>query len=158
MTTHPEAELITERDYGTPAVASEQTVTLEIDGRSVTVPAGTSVMRAAAEAGIDIPKLCATDSLAAFGSCRLCLVEVEGGRVDLGRIDCPLFLLAGATDHITPPDQVWALDGLTSTPPEQVTRRLAPGGHLGLFMGRESLREHWAPTFAQIVEHSRPAA
>ena len=37
-------------------------------------------MRAAAEAGIDIPKLCATDSLEAFGSCRMCVVEVEGGR------------------------------------------------------------------------------
>ena len=42
------------------------------------VPEGTSVMRAAAMAGIDIPKLCATDCLEAFGSCRLCLVEVDG--------------------------------------------------------------------------------
>ena len=49
-----------------------------IDGAQVTVPAGTSVMRAACDAGIKIPKLCATDSLEAFGSCRLCLVEIEG--------------------------------------------------------------------------------
>ncbi len=55
-----------------------RTVELEIDGRTVSVPAGTSVMRAAAQAGIDIPKLCATDSLEAFGSCRLCVVEVDG--------------------------------------------------------------------------------
>jgi formate dehydrogenase major subunit len=54
------------------------TVSLTIDGRAVTVPAGTSVLRAALEAGIDIPKLCATDSLEAFGSCRVCLVEIEG--------------------------------------------------------------------------------
>jgi formate dehydrogenase major subunit len=44
----------------------------------VSVPEGTSVMRAAALAGVKVPKLCATDTLKAFGSCRLCLVEVEG--------------------------------------------------------------------------------
>ena len=53
-------------------------VTLEIDGQTVTVPEGTSIMRAAMELGTKIPKLCATDSLDAFGSCRLCLVEIEG--------------------------------------------------------------------------------
>jgi formate dehydrogenase major subunit len=68
------------RDHGTPAVRADAAVTLSIDGMAVTVPAGTSVMRAAAEAGISIPKLCATESLAAFGSCRLCLVEIEGRR------------------------------------------------------------------------------
>jgi formate dehydrogenase major subunit len=70
--------LIKETDYGTPASAAEETVTLTIDGAPVTVPAGTSIMRAAMEIGTEIPKLCATDSLAAFGSCRLCLVEIEG--------------------------------------------------------------------------------
>ena len=69
---------IVEIDYGTPKATSETMVTLEIDGRSVQVPEGTSVLRAAAQAGINIPKLCATDSLDAFGSCRLCLVEIEG--------------------------------------------------------------------------------
>jgi formate dehydrogenase major subunit len=53
-------------------------VTVEVDGVAVTVPEGTSVMRAAALAGVKVPKLCATDTLKAFGSCRLCLVEVEG--------------------------------------------------------------------------------
>jgi len=69
---------LNEPDFGTPARVSENTVTLEIDGVAVTVPAGTSVMRAAAESGVNVPKLCATDSLEAFGSCRLCLVEIEG--------------------------------------------------------------------------------
>jgi len=69
-----------EIDYGTPAVVSDREVTLNIDGVSVSVPAGTSVMRAAVKAGVMIPKLCATDSLAPFGSCRLCLVEIEGRR------------------------------------------------------------------------------
>jgi formate dehydrogenase major subunit len=72
--------LIRETDYGTPKRISETLVTLEIDGKPVTVAAGTSVMRAAAEAGIQVPKLCASDNLEAFGSCRLCLVEVEGRR------------------------------------------------------------------------------
>ncbi|WP_157268717.1 formate dehydrogenase subunit alpha [Azohydromonas aeria] len=67
-------------DFGTPPRASDQTVTLEIDGQPVTVPAGTSLMRAAIEAGANVPKLCATDSLEPFGSCRLCLVEIEGRR------------------------------------------------------------------------------
>jgi formate dehydrogenase major subunit len=69
-----------ETDKGTPASRSTELVTLTIDGFPVTVPAGTSVMRAAAEAGIAIPKLCATESLDAFGSCRLCAVEIEGRR------------------------------------------------------------------------------
>jgi formate dehydrogenase major subunit len=69
-----------EKDFGTPAKTSEQLVNLEIDGFQVTAPAGTSVLRAAASIGIDIPKLCATDSIEPFGSCRLCVVEVKGAR------------------------------------------------------------------------------
>ena len=72
-------DLHTERpDLGTPPVASEARVRLTIDGQSVDVPAGTSIMRAARDAGIGVAKLCATDSLNAFGSCRLCLVEING--------------------------------------------------------------------------------
>ncbi len=69
---------IDETDLGTPAVNNADSVSLTIDGHQVTVPAGTSLMRAAALAGIAVPKLCATDSLEPFGSCRLCLVQVEG--------------------------------------------------------------------------------
>ncbi|WP_427891838.1 formate dehydrogenase subunit alpha [Kribbella sp. GL6] len=73
--------LIKDHDLGTPPPRpGGQPVTLEIDGIPVTVAEGTSLIRAAALAGIDIPKLCATDSLDAFGSCRLCLVEVDGRR------------------------------------------------------------------------------
>jgi formate dehydrogenase major subunit len=70
--------LIQEVDYGTPESKSEKSVTLTIDGAEVTVPEGTSVMRAAMEIGTQIPKLCASDMVEAFGSCRLCLIEVEG--------------------------------------------------------------------------------
>jgi formate dehydrogenase major subunit len=69
---------IAEKDLGTPARTSAKMVTLTIDDREVVVPAGTSVLRAAALAGIAIPKLCATDQLEAFGSCRLCLVQIAG--------------------------------------------------------------------------------
>ncbi len=69
-----------QKDFGTPESLSTEMVTLTIDGREVTVPLGSSVMRAAAEQGTSIPKLCATDSLASFGSCRLCLIEIEGRR------------------------------------------------------------------------------
>ncbi|MFK8030109.1 MAG: formate dehydrogenase subunit alpha [Gammaproteobacteria bacterium] len=67
-----------EYDYGTPEVVSSTFVTLTIDGADVTVPEGTSVMRAATMNGVAIPKLCASEDLEAFGSCRLCLVQIEG--------------------------------------------------------------------------------
>lgn len=70
--------LMHNRDLGTPRRVSTDLVTLEIDGQDVEVPVGTSVMRAAALMGNDIPKLCATDSLEPFGSCRLCVVEIDG--------------------------------------------------------------------------------
>src|SRR5579863_9622278 len=73
-----EHSLVKEIDYGTPRSRAEKSVTLSIDGKSLSVPEGTSIMRAAMEAGVEIPKLCATDMLDAFGSCRLCLVEIEG--------------------------------------------------------------------------------
>jgi formate dehydrogenase major subunit len=66
------------QDLGTPGAQSEVMVNVAIDGIAVSVPEGTSVMRAAAMVGANIPKLCATDNLNAFGSCRLCLVEIEG--------------------------------------------------------------------------------
>jgi len=71
---------IGEPDYGTPRSTSDVTVTVTINGIEHVVPEGTSIMRAAGEAGCAIPKLCATDSLQAFGSCRMCLVEVDGRR------------------------------------------------------------------------------
>jgi formate dehydrogenase major subunit len=72
--------LIRELDYGTPIRVADASVTLTIDGVAVTVPKGTSVMAAATTMGTQIPKLCATDSLEPFGSCRLCLVQIEGRR------------------------------------------------------------------------------
>ena len=69
-----------QKDFGTPLSPSEEMVTLTIDGKQVRVPEGTSIMRAAAESGVKVPRLCATDQLKSFGSCRVCLVEIEGRR------------------------------------------------------------------------------
>ena len=76
--TGPAAAELMRRDLGTPPAESSDTVALHIDGVAVSVPAGTSILRAAALAGINIPKLCATDNLAAFGSCRICAVAIAG--------------------------------------------------------------------------------
>jgi len=81
-------------------------------------------------------------------------LEIGGERVDLGRITCPVNLLAGARDHITPPEQVFAAAQHVGTDPREVVVRTAPGGHLGLFMGSEALREHWPPLLAGVAAHS----
>jgi poly(3-hydroxybutyrate) depolymerase len=81
-------------------------------------------------------------------------LEIGGRRVDLANLDMPLNLLAGQTDHITPPDQVFALAEFASTPPELEHRRISAGGHLGLFMGHEALHEHWPPLLAEVLSHS----
>ncbi|MDQ3850494.1 MAG: alpha/beta fold hydrolase [Actinomycetota bacterium] len=80
---------------------------------------------------------------------------IDGERVDLRRIGCPLHLLAGEADHITPPAQVFAAAEHVGTPVGDITRRTTSGGHLGLFMGREALRDHWPPILAGVYERSR---
>jgi poly(3-hydroxyalkanoate) synthetase len=82
-------------------------------------------------------------------------LEVGGERVDLRRIDCPLNLLAGATDHITPPDQVFALADYVATAEPDILRDISPGGHLGLFMGHDALDNHWPRLLAAVLERSR---
>jgi poly(3-hydroxybutyrate) depolymerase len=85
-------------------------------------------------------------------------LQIQGKTVDLKRIACPVNLIAGAKDHITPPDQVYALGDAVSTPRSKVHRRLSDGGHLGLFMSHEALRTHWPPVLRHVYEHSKPAA
>jgi poly(3-hydroxyalkanoate) synthetase len=79
---------------------------------------------------------------------------VDGRPADPAAIDCPLFLLAGATDHITPAAQLFAVADVVSTPPEQITMRTAPGGHLGLFMGHDALRTDWPALMTAVRELS----
>lgn len=82
-------------------------------------------------------------------------LEIGGRLIDLGTLKMPLNLLAGASDHITPLDQVFALADFASTPPTLVRKRVASGGHLGLFMGHKSLHEHWPPLLEQVLAHSQ---
>ena len=92
----PGADPHDDRDMGTPARQGAP-VTLTVDGFAITVPEGTSVMRAAAEAGIMVPKLCASDNMEAFGSCRLCVVEIEGRRGTPASCTTPV--MAGMVVH-----------------------------------------------------------
>jgi poly(3-hydroxybutyrate) depolymerase len=71
-------------------------------------------------------------------------LTVAGQPVDLAAITCPVVMLAGSEDHITPPPQVFALGGAVSTPRSELFQHVVPGGHLGLFMGHRALREHWS--------------
>lgn len=82
------------------------------------------------------------------------VLVVNGTQVDLTVIECPIFLLAGTKDHITPADQVWALADLVSTPSEHISRELVDAGHLGLFMGRKALVGHWKPIAQRVRIHS----
>jgi poly(3-hydroxybutyrate) depolymerase len=85
-------------------------------------------------------------------------LDVGGEKVDLGRLDMPINLMAGATDHITPPDQVYALADYAATPSDLITRHMSAGGHLGLFMSHEALGNHWPRVLAEVVKYSRPRA
>jgi poly(3-hydroxybutyrate) depolymerase len=82
-------------------------------------------------------------------------LKIGDQRVDLGQIACPLNLLAGNTDHITPPAQVYALADYASTDEPDVLRDRSAGGHLGLFMGHDALRHHWPKLLAAVLERSR---
>ena len=84
-------------------------------------------------------------------------LRVAERKVDLTAIDMPLCMLGGAKDHITPPEQVFALADHTATAPELVTRDVTTGGHLGLFMGRDALQRHWPRLLAQVLSHSEPS-
>ncbi|MDL5155792.1 alpha/beta fold hydrolase [Actinomycetospora termitidis] len=81
-------------------------------------------------------------------------LEVGGKRLDMADLSCPLFLLGGATDHITPPVQVFRAADAVSTPSDQVWKRTAPGGHLGLFMGNQALRQEWPPLLDEVARYS----
>lgn len=73
-----------------------------------------------------------------------------GERISLKSITVPVYLLAGADDDITTPEQVFNAENLVGTPRENIRKELAPGGHIGLFMGAKTLKEQWARISAWI--------
>ncbi|MCW5744899.1 MAG: alpha/beta hydrolase [Alphaproteobacteria bacterium] len=74
-----------------------------------------------------------------------------GRKLDLHDIRCPVYLLAGADEDITSPEQVLDAAKYLGTPPDRIVRRTVPGGHIGLFMGARTLKEHWPPVARWIA-------
>jgi poly(3-hydroxyalkanoate) synthetase len=81
-------------------------------------------------------------------------LEVGGKVVNMRNITCPVFLLAGKRDHITPPPQVFEMEKYIGTPPQQIEKYLVQAGHIGLFMGREILRDTWSEIGAHMYRYS----
>lgn len=65
-------------------------VQLTINGKQIEVPEGTTVLRAAEMAGVNIPTLCDHKELTPYGGCRLCIVEVQGFRVPIASCTLPV--------------------------------------------------------------------
>ncbi len=74
-----------------------------------------------------------------------------GRRLALKDIKSPTYLLAGDSDDITTKEQVFNAETLIGTPSSAVVKKLAPGGHIGLFMGQRTLAEIW-PGIAQWIK------
>ena len=77
-----------------------------------------------------------------------------GRRLDLRNITCPLYLLAGAADDITTPEQVFGAKNCVGTPQDQIVEKTVAGGHIGLFMGARTLKEDWPPIAQWVAAHS----
>ena len=80
-----------------------------------------------------------------------------GKRLDLEDVTCPVYLLAGEADDITPREQVFDADKYLGTPKAQIEKALVPGGHIGLFMGGNTLKTAW-PAIARWIARARPIA
>ena len=79
---------------------------------------------------------------------------MEARTVSLDAIRCPVVVLGGVKDDITPPEQVFALADHVGADAADVTTRLVSGGHLGLFMGHDALATAWRPLFERLAATS----
>ncbi len=75
-------------------------------------------------------------------------------KIDLKNIDCPLFMIAGSKDDITTPGQVFNAAKYFSTPPDRMEQFLVDSGHIGLFMGKNSLKTAWPKVIAKMKTYS----
>jgi polyhydroxyalkanoate depolymerase len=80
-----------------------------------------------------------------------------GRQLSLADIRCPVYLLAGEADDITPQEQVFAAEHLVGTQKDRIAKALAPGGHIGLFMGEKTLRERWPEIARWVVQQQDKA-
>jgi poly(3-hydroxyalkanoate) synthetase len=76
-----------------------------------------------------------------------------GRKLSLGDVTCPVYLLAGHDDDITMPEQVFNAEKYLGTPRRDIKKATAPGGHIGLFMGHQTLNENW-PSIARWIAHA----
>ena len=75
-----------------------------------------------------------------------------GQRIDLGMIRTPLFMLAARDDELAAPQQLFAAEHLVSTPPQHLCKAVAPCRHVGLFMGKRTLKDVWPSIVRWIGE------
>ena len=137
----------------------QKMVTGTINGQEVTVPAGTVILEAARMAGIEIPNLCFQPLLRAWGSCRICTVEILGKRGGLIE-SCATPLTDGMEVLTHSPDvmqarqfilQMYLIDHASGLPDvRQVRRVLPPGQHLPHNIHANPYRR---PKFAQPYTH-----
>jgi len=80
-------------------------------------------------------------------------LRIMGTRVDLRAIKCPLFLIAGEKDDITLPEQLFNIEKYVRS--KKIIKLVAPGGHIGVFMGRKTLEDYWPRVFHEIDSLSR---
>jgi poly(3-hydroxybutyrate) depolymerase len=78
-----------------------------------------------------------------------------GRKIGLHDITCPTFLLAGEGDDITPSPQVFEAEKRLGTPKDKIVKKLVPGGHIGLFMGKKTLEQAW-PEVAKWIKQVSP--
>ena len=80
-----------------------------------------------------------------------------GRHLSLGNVTCPVYLLAGETDDITPKEQVFDAKKYLGTPMARISEALAPGGHIGLFMSRRTLQDYWPKIARWIAQNGQLA-
>jgi poly(3-hydroxybutyrate) depolymerase len=75
-----------------------------------------------------------------------------GKRLNLRDVTCPVYLLAGEADDITTKEQVFDAEKVLGTSKDRISKTLVPGGHIGLFMGSQTLKTAWPAIARWIVE------
>ncbi len=81
-------------------------------------------------------------------------LKLKGKFVDLENIECPLILMAGEKDNITPPEQCLDMKNHVSTPEEDIMEVTTRGGHIGTLMGRTSLKYYWTAVSEKLMKVS----
>ena len=71
-----------------------------------------------------------------------------GRKVDLSTITCPLYLIAGEKDDISPAPQLFNMEKYVNS--KEVFKLMVPAGHIGVFMGKKIIQNYWPSIFSQV--------